>query len=198
MRFGTDLINLGWKDSCLGAADYSRMSKLLPTQPEWVMYYWCFVDMYRTKIFIWVTIWRAIFESIFFSLHMKARTPRNVSWPASEIRVPMVRPCCMQREPFLQVWPRARRSNSHGCVGSSYCQYNHISLTPTPNPPFFFYVWLELKFLVDKDLWLCGGQPIQRFGLTLVFMNFLNHCQSISHSGLVYEPAMYRFMQGDM
>lgn len=66
MRFGADLINLGWKDSCLGAADYSRMSKLLPTQPEWVMYYWCFVDMYRTKIFTWVTVWRAIFESVFF------------------------------------------------------------------------------------------------------------------------------------
>lgn len=75
MWFGADLINLGWKDSCLRAADYSRTSKLLPTQPEWVMYYWCFVDMYRTKIFTWVTMWRAIFESVFFPY--ESLTPGN-------------------------------------------------------------------------------------------------------------------------
>lgn len=89
-------------------------------------------------------------------------------------------------------------TSSHGCVGSSYCQYNHISFTPIPNPPFFFYFWLEWKFLVDIDLWLCSGQAIQWFGLTLAFMNFLKCYQSISHSGPVYEPAMYRLMKGDM
>lgn len=121
MRFHVDLVNLRWKDSCLGAADYSQMSqstpqekqkktktaKLLPTQPEWVMYYWCFEDMYRTKIFTWVTHWIAIFGRVFFFFPMeKLVPPRNRPRPASEITIPLERRCCVGREHFLRVLPR--------------------------------------------------------------------------------------------
>lgn len=142
MRFGADLINLGWKDSCLGAADYSRMSKLLPSRLEWVMYYWCFVDMYRTEIFTWVTVWGVIFESVFF-FHVKTCTLRDVSRPALEITIPMLHPRSKQK----QLFPPSKTSCktwtiSDGCVGSSYCQYNYISFIPTPDLPFFFFFWL--------------------------------------------------------
>lgn len=34
MRFHVDLVNLRWKDSCLGAADYSQMSQSTPQEKK--------------------------------------------------------------------------------------------------------------------------------------------------------------------
>lgn len=56
----------------------TKRAKLLPTEPEWVMYYWCVEDMYRTKIFTWVTHWRAIFERVFFFFPWKGSYPRGI------------------------------------------------------------------------------------------------------------------------
>lgn len=39
-------------------------------------------------------------------------------------------------------------TSSDGCVSFSYCQYNHISFTPTPNSLLFFFL-LEWGFLVE-------------------------------------------------
>lgn len=80
-----------------------KTAKLLPTEPEWVMYYWCFEDMYRTKIFTWVTMWRAIFERVF--LRVKAHTSEESSRPASGITIPLERRCCVGRELIFQALP---------------------------------------------------------------------------------------------
>lgn len=81
-------------------------SEVTFTEPEWVMYYWCFEDIYRTKIFTWVTQWRAIFECVFFFPVEKLVPPRYRSRPASEITIPLEHRCCVGREHFLRMLPR--------------------------------------------------------------------------------------------
>lgn len=85
----------------------TKTAKLLPTELEWVMYYWCFEDMYRTKIFTWVTHRRAIFEHVFFLFLWNRSYPRGIGLGLPQrSRFPLECRCCVGREHFLRVLPR--------------------------------------------------------------------------------------------
>lgn len=183
MQFGADLINLGWKDSCLGAADYSWVSKLLPAQLEWVMYYWSFVDMWTERKDLHMShsvkscIWKCIFSigkpippGMYLGRHFRARFPWYIRVPCKErlfSRVYLVQDldqlwwlCWLL---LLSVQPHQRHAYS--------------------KPTFLLLLLAGMKVFSRRGLWLWDGGPIQLFGLKLAFMNFLKCYQFISHSG---------------
>lgn len=119
MRFHVDLVNLRWKDSCLGAADYSQMSQSTPQEKKKKQkqrsYFLpsrnesCTIDALRT-----CTGQRSSHEShieelylnVYFFSEEKLVPPRNRPRPASEITIPLEHRCCVGREHFLRLLPR--------------------------------------------------------------------------------------------